>query len=136
MKSALPLLSLLLAASVYAGEFKIGAAQVQITPPVGTPLAGSYATRVSNCTFDELFAKAIVVEQDGTKAALVALDLSGTTRPCVVAARKLIAEQTGIAPERVLISATHTHSAPVQTRGNLMDEITGATQPIDRKSVV
>jgi hypothetical protein len=130
MKSALPLLSLLLAVSVHAGEFRVGAVQVKITPPVGMPLAGSYATRVSNGTFDELFAKAIVIEQDGAKVALVALDLSGTTRPCVAAARKLIAEQTGIAPERVLISATHTHSAPVQTRGNLMDEITGATRPI------
>lgn len=130
MRNAITLLSLLLAASVHAGEFKVGAAQVQITPPVGTPLAGSYATRVSNGTFDELFAKAIVIEQDGAKAALVGLDIVTTTRPAVAAARKLIAEQTGIAPERVLISATHTHSAPVQTRGNLMDEITGATRPI------
>lgn len=130
MRNSLILSSLLLAASAHAGEFKIGAAQVQITPSVGMPLAGSYATRVSNGTCDELFAKALVVEQDGAKAALVSLDLVTTTRAAVAAARKLIAEQTGIAPERVLISATHTHSAPVQTRGNLMDEITGATRPI------
>lgn len=64
------------------------------------------------------------------KAALVALDLSGTTRPAVAAARKLIAEQCGIPPERVLISATHTHSGPVQLRDNLMDDITGAKQPL------
>ncbi len=114
----------------HAGELKIGAAQVKITPPVGTPLAGSYKVRVSNGVLDDLLAKAIVVEQDGAKAALVGLDIVTTTRPAVTAARKLIAEQTGIAPERVMISATHTHSGPVQPRGNLMDEITGATRPL------
>jgi hypothetical protein len=125
---AFPILSF--AAVAHAGEFKVGAAAVVITPPVGTPLAGSYATRVSNDTLDELYAKAIVVEQDGAKAAFVGLDLVGTTRPGVAAARKLISEQCGIAPERVMISATHTHSGPVQKRDNLMDDITGAKKPL------
>jgi len=117
---------------VCAGEFQAGAAAVVITPPVGTPLAGSYHLRGSIGVLDDLYAKAIVVEQDGVKAAFVALDLAPpyTARPGVVAARKLIAEQTGIAPDRVMISATHTHSGPVQTRDNLMDDITGATKPL------
>jgi hypothetical protein len=113
-----------------AGEFKVGAAAVVITPPVGTPLAGSYGLRPSNGVLDELYAKAIVVEQDDAKAAFVALDLAYTSRSGVSAARKLIAEQCGIAPERVMISATHTHSGPVQTRGNFMDGPTGADRPL------
>lgn len=116
--------------TVCAGEFKAGAAAVVITPPVGTPLAGSYALRPSNGVLDELYAKAIVVEQDGVKAAFVVLDIAYTARPVVAAARKLIAEQSGIAPDRVMISATHTHSGPVQTRDNLMDDITGAKKPL------
>jgi hypothetical protein len=109
--------------------FKVGAAQVDITPPIGTPRGGGYATIPSVGVLDPLHAKAIVVEQDGAKAAFVALDLVGTVRSVVNAARKLIAEQTGIPPERVMISATHTHSGPVQTRDSLMDKITGADQP-------
>jgi len=125
------LVALALATSaVLAAEFRAGAAAVVITPPVGTPLAGSYALRPSNGVLDDLYAKAIVVEQDGVKAAFVALDLAYTTRPGVVAARRLIAEQCGIASERVMISATHTHSGPVQTRDNLMDDITGAKKPL------
>lgn len=112
-----------------AGEFRAGAAQVEITPSVGTPLAGSYALRPSNGTLDPLIAKAIVVEQDGAAAAFVALDLVTTTRPCVEEARRRIAAESGIPGERVMISATHTHSGPVQARGNLMDRITGADRP-------
>lgn len=113
-----------------AGEFRAGAAQVEITPPAGTPMAGSYALRPSHGTLDPLFAKAIVVEKDGEAAALVALDLAYTTRPCVEEARRRIAAESGIPGERVMISATHTHSGPVQTRGNLMDKITGADKPV------
>lgn len=121
---------MVLAVTAHAGEFKTGAAQVDITPPVGTPRGGGYATIPSVGVLDPLHAKAIVVEQDGAKAAFVGLDVAYTTRPVITAARKLIAEQTGIPPERVMISATHTHSGPVQTRNNPMDKITGADKPL------
>jgi len=121
---------LLCAVTAQAGEFKTGAAQVDITPPVGTPRGGGYATIPSVGVLDPLHAKAIVVEQDGAKAAFVGLDVAYTTRPVITAARELIAEQTGIPPERVMISATHTHSGPVQTRNSLMDKVTGADKPL------
>jgi hypothetical protein len=110
-------------------EFKVGTAQVDITPPIGLPRGGAYALVRSVGLIDPLQAKAIVIEQGGAKAAFVVLDVAYTPRTLVVAARQLIAEQTGIAGERVMISATHTHSGPVLTRGNLMDEVTGANTP-------
>lgn len=113
-----------------AAGFKVGAAAVVITPLTGTPLAGFYAKRPSAGVLDDLYAKAIVVEQDGEKAAFVALDLAYTTRPAVTAARELIAKECGIAPERVMISATHTHTGPVQPRDNLMDDLTGVGEPL------
>jgi hypothetical protein len=115
---------------VSAAEFRAGAAQVDITPPIGTPMAGFYSLRRSVGVMDPLYAKAIVVEQDGGKAAFVVLDVSYTPRSLVVAARKLIAQQTGIAGERVMISATHTHSGPTLTRDSLMDDITGGRTPM------
>lgn len=110
-------------------QFRAGAAQVDITPPDKTPMAGFYAMRPSGGVVDPIFAKAIVIEQDGAKAAFVALDICYTTRPLVVATRKLIAEQTGIAAERVMICATHSHSGPVLARDSEMDRITGAKTP-------
>jgi neutral ceramidase len=114
-------------------EFRVGKAQVDITPPVGTPRAGAYALIPSVGVIEPLMAKAIVVEQGKEKVALVALDLAYTPRPVVMEARELIARRTGIAGERVMISATHTHSGPTMTRGNLMDQITGANSPASRE---
>jgi hypothetical protein len=113
-----------------AAAFRAGAAQVDITPPVGTPRGGSYATIPSVGVLAPLHAKVIVVEQDGQKAALVALDVAYTPRAVVGAARKLVAEQTGIPGDRVMISATHTHSGPVMTRHSLMDDVTGGKHPL------
>jgi len=112
-----------------AGEFKAGTAAVVITPKDGTPMAGYYSMRAADGVLDDLHAKAIVVEQDGAKAAFVALDLITVTRPIVVAARKLIAEQTGIAPERVMISATHSHTGPVLAREGMLDDLMGGKTP-------
>jgi hypothetical protein len=113
----------------HGGEFKVGAAKVNITPENGTPMAGYYRFRATAGMLDPLFAKAIVVEQDGARAAMVVLDLATTTRPIVAAARKLIAEQCGIPGERVMISATHTHTGPQLPRGSLMDDITKVESP-------
>jgi hypothetical protein len=66
---------LLLASAAQAGEFKAGAASVVITPKVGTPMAGYYNFRAATGVLDDLYAKALVVEQDGAKAAFVTLDL-------------------------------------------------------------
>jgi hypothetical protein len=123
------LLFVLLQIGARAGEFKAGAAQVEITPPNGTPMAGYYKFRAVSGVRDPIYVKTIVVEQDDARAAFIVLDLSSTTRPVVAAARKLIEEQCGLPGDRVMISATHTHTGPILPRGSLMDEITQAKSP-------
>lgn len=118
-----------------AGEFRVGAAQVEITPAAGTPMAGYYSFRAVGGVLDPLYSKAIVVEQDGACVAFVALDLSGTTRPLVAAARKLIERECGLPGDRVMISATHTHTGPQLPRGSLMDDITKVDLPEGKKYV-
>ncbi|MCF7787657.1 MAG: neutral/alkaline non-lysosomal ceramidase N-terminal domain-containing protein [Prosthecobacter sp.] len=119
----------LIAIQIQAGDFRVGAAQVDITPKNGTPMAGYYKFRAVGGVLDPIYAKAIVVEQDGTHAAFVVIDLSGTTRPIVAAARKAVQEQCGIEGDHVMISATHTHTGPQLARGSLMDELTKANSP-------
>ncbi len=124
------LLCLFLAAiHVHAGDFRVGASRVDITPKDGTPLGGYYKFRGSAGVLDPLYAKTIVFEKDGVHAAIVVLDLSSTTRPLVEAARKAIQEQCGIDGTQVMISGTHTHTGPQQPRGSLMDEITKVNSP-------
>lgn len=91
---------------------RAGAAQIDITPPVGTSLAGYFHDRVSEAVADPLFARALVLESEGSRIALVSLDLICITRETTDPAKELIAQRTGIAPERVLICCTHTHTGP------------------------
>lgn len=115
--------------NAHASCFRVGAAQVEITPRNGTPMGGYYKFRAVSGVLDPLFVKTIVVEQDGTHAAFVVLDLSGTTRTLVEAARKAIQDQCGIEGDHVMISATHTHTGPQLPRGTLMDVITKVNLP-------
>lgn len=119
----------LIASQLHAGDFRVGAARVNITPKDGTPLGGYYKFRGSAGVLDPLYAKTIVMEKDGTHAVIVVLDLSGTVRTGVEAARKAIQEQCGIEGDHVLISGTHTHTGPQQPRGSMMDDITKVNSP-------
>lgn len=99
-------------ANVVADPLQVGAAAVKITPPLGASMAGYYHGRGADAVHDDLYAKAIVLEQGKVKAALVSLDLISTSREMVDRARQLIGEQTGVPLENVMISATHTHTGP------------------------
>ncbi|MFO1484232.1 MAG: neutral/alkaline non-lysosomal ceramidase N-terminal domain-containing protein [Verrucomicrobiaceae bacterium] len=129
MTNRLLLCFFLIALQLHAGDFRVGAARVDITPKDGTPLGGYYHFRGSAGVLDPLYAKTIVMEKDGTHAVIVVLDLSGTVRPIVEAARKLIQEQCGIEGDHVLLSGTHTHTGPQQPRDSLMDDITKVNSP-------
>jgi hypothetical protein len=103
----------LFATSLHAAALRAGAAVVNITPTPGIGLAGYYFERGAEGTNDDLFARALVLEAGGAKAALVTLDLISTTRSVVEAARREIEKVTGIPGANVMISATHAHTGPV-----------------------
>lgn len=76
-------------------------------------MAGYYSIRLAEGVHDDLFAKALVFEKDGVKAAMVACDLVGIDRSIVESARKAIETSTGVRGENVMISATHSHTGPL-----------------------
>ena len=91
---------------------RAGASQVEITPPIGTSLSGYFTDRVSDAVADPLLARALVIEQGGECMALVSCDVVCLTRETTDAAKECITARCGLAPERVLICATHTHTGP------------------------
>jgi hypothetical protein len=111
--------------SATTGEFRVGGAAVSITPPEGAPLAGYYRKRLSEGVIDDLYSKAIVVERDGAKAAIVVCDILTLPRHVVESARKLVEQQTDIAGANVMISATHSHTSPVVSGENTRDLLDG-----------
>jgi len=104
---------LLSAIPAFGADLRAGAATVVITPPAGAAMAGYYTNRAATGIHDDLQAKALVFEKDGVRIALVACDLANLPRPYSEGARRIIREKTGIAPDHVMISATHSHTGPV-----------------------
>ncbi len=95
-----------------AAELRVGRAKVVITPPVGSVMGNSYGITVATGVTSDIHAKAVVFELGGVKAALVACDLISLHPPIVKKTRELIAAHTGVAPERVILAATHCHAGP------------------------
>ena len=95
-------------------HLRAGAAMIDITPPAGTHLAGSGAGehRPAQAVMDPLFARAIVFEAGRQRVCMVILDLTIVTQEYTDRIRADIGEQTGIAPEAIVVQATQTHSAP------------------------
>ncbi len=103
---------------------------MNINPPPDAPLAGYYSLRAADGVADDLFAKALVFEQDGESAAIVVCDLLSLPRHTILAARELITQGSGIPGARVLIAATHQHTGPVVARESARDELDGGTSEL------
>jgi hypothetical protein len=103
-------LFLLIQLAVQAQQIRVGAALRVITPDSLLPVSGGIGVPhpVTEKRGD-LFARAMVFEQGNTRFAIVNVDNLGWTSILGNRSRALI---KGIAPENVLIGATHTHSAP------------------------
>jgi hypothetical protein len=90
---------------------KAGAATSNITPWLGEGIVGGWSTPPSKHVHDELHARSLVLDNGQTRLALVVVDSVGVARDVFDDAKRQIHEQTGLPPEQMLMSATHTHSA-------------------------
>lgn len=94
------------------GTLLVGLAEQDITPPDGFPMAGYYHERLAEGTLDPLKAKAIVFRGANEAAALVVCDLIGISVDLAGEVRKRASEKTGISVSNIVVSATHSHTAP------------------------
>jgi len=93
---------------------RAGAAQVEITPPLGTHLAGDGAGihRPARKILDPLYARALVVESDQRRVCLLAMDLLCVTAEYTQAIRTEAARRFGLEPDAILVHTEQNHSAP------------------------
>ncbi|MBS0204924.1 MAG: neutral/alkaline non-lysosomal ceramidase N-terminal domain-containing protein [Planctomycetes bacterium] len=94
----------------------MGLAVADITPPVGFPMAGYYHERLAEGTIDPLKARAVVFRGDTEQAAWVVCDLIGISADLSRAIRSRASEKTGIPVSHIVVSATHSHTAPDYTK--------------------
>lgn len=92
--------------------FRAGASTSNISPPLDSSLNGGFQDRKAQFIHDELHARTIVLDDGKSRLAFIVCDLCMIPRSLVLDAKEQIRQATGIAPENVVISATHTHSAP------------------------
>lgn len=95
----------------------IGWSEIDITPPKKVALAGQFAERISEYTEKPITATAMAVSNGDEQMILVSCDLIFATSNLVSAVRKNLEQnQLGIDPQKIVISAIHTHTAPVYPR--------------------
>lgn len=94
-----------------------GAARVVITPPVGVPLSGYFAAEGRKQTarevHDDLYARALVLNDGERSVAIVTTDLIGLDDEEVGAVRAIVEREAAITPQNLIVACTHTHSGPI-----------------------
>lgn len=91
--------------------FKAGAVAIDITPnkfPVVS--SGSMMPRQAQLAHDPLHVRCLVLDNGETKIAFAICDSCMIPREIFDAAKKLVAEKTGIPTDHIVCSATHTHT--------------------------
>ena len=94
-------------------QLTAGLAVADITPPIGYRMSGYFSERLSTGTSNPLCAKAVVLRQGVTSAAMVFCDIIGLSLEVSSRARRRAAERTGIPASNILIAATHSHTGPL-----------------------
>lgn len=103
---------------------QVGFYEREITPPLGCKIPGYFETRIASGVKQKLYAKACVVEQDGTYVAFLALDTIRVPLGASEVIRQRVSEATPIAPESILIAGIHSHtSIPVHEESKVLDVI-------------
>ena len=93
--------------------FRAGAAAVDITPPkLPVRIAGGMQEKTGTTITDRLHVRCLVLDDGRTKIAFAIVDTCMMTQSLIDAAKQLAAGPSGIPIERMMVSATHTHSAP------------------------
>ena len=96
-------------------DLSVGFGRVDVSPTESVPLRGyGYSSgRMSNKIQDPLYATCIALtDSSGSTVLLFTVDLTNAYTEVMDAARLQISQRTGIPVDAIMVSCTHTHSAP------------------------
>ncbi|MFI4851716.1 MAG: hypothetical protein ACIAZJ_21565 [Gimesia chilikensis] len=97
-------------------QLRAGASAVDVSPRLFPFSLRSGKGMDQSAIHDPLHARAIVLNDGKTIVAIVVLDALGAPPEMLNEAKQIASNKTGIPVERILISSTHTHSAPPSNR--------------------
>jgi hypothetical protein len=94
-------------------QLLVGVGKTDITPELGTPLEGYYIERLSTNVHDQLYAKAMVLNDGEESLVIIIVDLIDVAPLGFREARMRIHNEFNVPASNIVISATHTHTGPV-----------------------
>jgi hypothetical protein len=93
--------------------FRAGAAVVDVSPPnLPVIINGGFLEKSTDVVHDPLHARALALDDGTTRLAIVVVDSCMLPRELIDRAKDLAHDRTNLPVDRMLVSATHTHSAP------------------------
>lgn len=100
-------------ASAQETGLRAGASAVDVTPrELPVIRNGGFLEAIDRRISDPLHARCLMLDDGNTRIALVVVDSCMIPRELCDRAKAAASERTGIRPDHIMISATHTHSAP------------------------
>ena len=103
-------------------SFRAGAFAIDITPTkLPVPISGGILPRLTSNVTDPLHARCLVLDDGQGQIAITIVDSLLISREQADAAKQLANQTTGIPTNRMLIAATHTHSAPAVMAAHATD---------------
>ncbi len=97
-------------------QLKLGWAEEEFYFPKPVSLVGQFAERISQYVEKPLTTTALAIEADGEQAVLCNADLVGVSVALMREVRNRLLDNTvGLDPQKVIISAIHTHTGPGYT---------------------
>lgn len=116
MRSLLVLAAAIPCGAVAEGDeagFRAGTAAVDVSPTTFPVIVnGGFLQSIANEVRDPLHARAVVLDDGATRLAIVVVDSCMMPRELIDDAKARASKTTGIPVDRMLVSATHTHTAP------------------------
>lgn len=95
--------------------FSVGYAKVDVTPDFSVPLNGygNIATRMSTGFLDRVYATCIAITDANNETVLIfTYDMAAADPDFLMNLRLAVSEETGIAQDHIMLTASHSHSAP------------------------
>src|SRR5436190_4328086 len=130
MRASLAILIITLAAAPdarAASPLRVGAAKVDVTP-IDSALPKNYLG-----VLDRVYARAIVLDNGYARAALVTVDAGGLSDAIWQAVTRQVEAELKIPSANVLLTATHTHSAPGPPAADYAAKIVDAVRRAQQK---
>jgi len=93
-------------------KLRVGFGSTIINPELGAPIFGYYVPRFAKGILDDLHAAAIAFEFGTEIIVMVSVDNGGLVKSTVEEITREIERAVGISGEKIIISSTHTHTAP------------------------